>query len=474
MMRGGVARATVGQWVSRGAGLGLQAAHFAVLARALGRDELAAWSAAYALLAIAGAIAEFGLTDTIVLRLERDRERADAIVVAARRAAVALAVAALAVAFAGSFVLPSAARLPLVTLVPWFVLSRLNAVPTAYRRWSLEFTRVAAAECLGRAVQVAAVSILLLTDLDRWARFAVASGSLGVGSAVALTILARGLPLRSSGPGLPVWALVRAAIPLGLTTTASFVHARVDQIVMSALSDPDSLASYAVAARVPEVSLALVVAGAAVGFAHVVRSSGLDLVLAARRHQTIVSGAAITVGVGIAAAASPVVTILGGARYSSADELVLLLVPGIVAGMLNVAGAQLMVASGRAMQLLVVAVALAVVHVAVLVPAVVAFDAKGAAAATSVTEVVGMVVIGWLAARAVPGARCWTATVVPWAGALVAGLGGAAAWEAAGAPAAALVVAVGLAVACAPLLGTVRRKGPAGPGLVPMPAEVRA
>jgi O-antigen/teichoic acid export membrane protein len=397
-----VLAATAGQWTARATGLVLQAAHFALVARALGTGEFAGWVAALALLMIAGALAEFGLTDTIVVAAGVPGTRTADLLAGARRASTTLLGASLAVALVGSVVLTADGRLATLVLLPWFLAARRTVVWVAHRRSQLDFVRLGVAEVAGRAA-----AVVLVAPVAAWGsawspttQLLAAAASLAGGSVVSLAVLhERGLGRTTAAPGPTAKGLLVAAVPLGLATAASFVHFKSDQLVLGVVAGAGTVPAYAVAARVFDAVYALAHSGAVVGFSHLVRADGAERGRAAARHQALVILAALALGAATYVAAPAFVAALAGGRYPGAVRLTRLLCPAMVAGIVNVATAQVVIAAGRTRALLAIATVCALGNVVAATAFASAWGATGAAVATTCTMTAEMAATAWAARR---------------------------------------------------------------------------
>jgi O-antigen/teichoic acid export membrane protein len=462
-----VAAATAGQWGARGGGLLLQAGHFALAARGLGTDAFAGWAAALALLSIATAVAEFGLTDTLVLALGRDGADPVKVVATGRRASGVLLGAGVVVTAVGLAFLPGEARIAALSLVPWFLVARRSVVGVAYRRWALDFGRLAAAELAGRTTAVVTVLPLVVAG-SAWStavQLSVASGSLALGGAVTLVVLRppaarRGVAVVGTG------ALLAAALPLGLSTAAAFVHAKADQLVLVVVSGTASVPAYAVGARIFDAIHALAYAGAVVGFSHLVRAAPDDRVAVARRHQAVLVGASLVLGATVFVAAPVLVALLAGDEYRDAVALTRWLAPAMVAAILTFTAAQIAIADGRGRQLLVWAAAGAVANVGAAALLGARYGATGAALATVATETACMFAVARVALLARPGVLGPVATIVPLAAFTVATWGGLALWEQVHPVSG---VALALAALAWPAWAVARELGAVRPRPIPLP-----
>lgn len=401
-------RSTV-QVTARVVALAALAAQLAVAARFLTPDDLGSLVAGLAVLGIAGAFSEFGLTNTVVLALSKGRDPGrvfgDAIRASLLLGAFALAGAAL----AARFVLGSDLW-ALVCLVPWFVVSRAAIPLIAVAQWEQRFTRIAGADALGRAVAVA-VTLVAWQVGAGWSPSAQVAGvaaGLLAGAVISFAVLVRVDVRPTRGDG--AWALLRDALPIGMTNGASYIHARVDQVVLAGFGFRRALADYGVAYRVVDASLAAALGVATVALPVLGRADRDERAEIGVMLAGFVGVLALVLGVTAFWFAEPIVVVLGGDRYRDAAPLLRLLSPVLVVSLLNMVPAHLALVHDRAPALLRVALGLLILNVGLNVVLVPTYAATGAAVASIVTEGLGLVVVSAVAAGAAAGGVRWSTT----------------------------------------------------------------
>lgn len=441
------------QVAARVIALAALAAQLAVAARFLDRVDLGSLIAALAVLGIAGAFSEFGLTNTIVLSLSHGRSPGGVLADSIRASAV-LAALALVGATVGALLLLGDDLWAFVCLIPWFLVSRAAIPLIGFAQWQHRFTRIAAADGLGKlsAVVFTLVAWQLGDDWSGEVRLAVVAGGLLVGALIQVALLTD-VRVRPTGGG-GGWGLIRDALPIGLTNGASFVHSRIDQVVLGAYGYRRALADYGLAYRVVDASLA-----AALGIATV----ALPVLGQAEREERaeigvmlggLVGVMALTLGTVAFWLAEPIVLILGGEQYRDAASLLRLLSPVLVVSLLNMVPAHLALVHGRANLLFRAAVGFLLVNVALNLVLVPQYQADGAAIASIVTESLGLAVVSWIAARAGGGGVRWSTlggTVLAFLIVTVAAAGGGEVSPLLGAVIAAAGVALGVAVLAHPV-----------------------
>jgi O-antigen/teichoic acid export membrane protein len=461
MSRRQFARGSAIQGTGWGISLVLQAAHFAIAARFLTTTEFAAYVAALAVYGITGALSEFGLQQTAVLAFQASDEAR--VVRASSVAALLLGAGSLAVAIiVTGLALPGSVHQPALFLVPAFVIARAELPFQALRQHRLQFGRVASAEVAGRAVAVGTLGAVAL-GADSWTttgRFAATGLSLAVGLLVTVVLLlgrpvAKGDPSR--GESLSPLRLIAEAVPLGLTNAASFVHVRIDQVILAAYGVTVALADYAIAYRLLDAAVALVSAVGMVALPLLARRPRSERAQASRELGDLLVVLAVVLGMLAFVFAPQLVLLLGGPRYTYATWLARLLTPALVVSVLNVSGAQVAIVERNASALLRIAVLAVVVNVVLNVVFIPSYGVRASAVATVVTETIGAVLVARLSQSLLPGSVDWRGMGAAMGGFLIAAFGGLAAWREVSALAGCLVGAAGVCVALLPLLGSARR-----------------
>ena len=458
-------RASAGLWLVRAATLGLQAVHFAMVARLLARPDFGGWVGAVAVLAVVGAVAEFGLVQTIVLDLDRRPREGPAVAGEAVLATRGLTAVSLLLATPVAWlVLPRSGLLAFALLVPWYVATRFALPHLALRQHGGRFPRLAAAELVGRVLPVAVLAVALpaARAWDPSGRLLVVAASMLAGALASLAILRE--PARDPAPAIAAYWLVRRAVPLGTTGALSLVHTRVDQIVLSAYGKRLALASYGVAYRVLDAALALAAAAGAATFPALARAEGGERAALGRRTCTVLATVGMLTGLAAFVFAPHIAAVLGGGHYPEAAWLLRLLSPALVVSTVNLGAAQLVVAEGLGGRLVRIAVAGVVLNLALNLLLDGHHGARSAAVATVVSELAGFLLVWRLAVRARPGCVSAAGVLTPLAAFPVAAFGGLVVWRTTGAAPAVMLAAVAVAVAMAVAVVPSRS--------VPVPTEV--
>ena len=432
--------------------LALQAAHFGLVARMVPPRQFAAYVAAFAVFGIAGALAEFGLVQTTVLALKRGKDDR-AVVGASLRASAFLGASAMGVAaVVVVLALPRPVWTAAAYLIPAFVLSRVQLPFAALRQHRLQVRRLALTDVTARLVSVLSLLALLerARDYDFNGRMAVAGLTAAAGTLV--LVLGKAGPVRLRTGWRPAVAVIRDAVPLGLTNAASFIHVRIDQVILSAFGIVFGLAAYGVAYRVLDAAVAMVTAVGVVGFSLIVNAADDEhRAEEARRFADLLGVVAVVLGIGAFVLAPQLVRLLGGSEYDDAAWFARLLSPVLVISVLNLGPAQVAIVQRQARSLLRVAIVCLVVNVTLNLILVPRIGVRGAVAATIVSELGGLAAVARIGAASLPSAvdvRRLVAVVVGFAAATFAALG---AWRTAGPALGCVVAAAGTAVAVAPV-----------------------
>lgn len=399
---------------TRAATLVLQAVHFGVMARMLDTNTFAGLVAAMALLAIGQAVTEFGLLSTVVLTLQDRKGEEGRVLGDAVLATALLGVGGLVLAvFVALLALPAEGVRALLLLIPWFALTALQLPFAAMRRHALQSRRLAAADGLGRMVPLVLLVPVAVAGQD-WSsteKVAAIVAGMGAGALVALAVLVpqKWAGLLAGGRPRQAWRLVAQSAPLGATSTVSLLHARVDQVVLSGYGLRLQLGAYAVAYRVLDAALAVVMAAGAAAFPLLARTAGSDRVAIARLQARLLASVAVLSGIAAFLFAPQLVVLVGGDQYRDAAPLLRLLAPALVLSVLNVGPAHVAIVEGRVRPLLRIAVLGVACNLGLNLALVPAHGARAAALTTVASELVGFVLVARLASRALPGSVSATA-----------------------------------------------------------------
>jgi O-antigen/teichoic acid export membrane protein len=440
------------QVASSGVSLLLQATHFALVARLTTPRQFGAYVAALALYGIAGAIGEFGLIQTTVLMCARYPEAQGRVLRRGLAASLSLGLIALLMGgvFAVAF-LPRPVWTAAAALVPAFLVMRVQLPVTAYAQARLALPRLALSETAGRllAVLVMLWALAHAGDLTFAARMGAAGGSMAAGLLLTLVLRAERWPPSVTDGAPSVRDVLRVAMPIGLTTAASYIHVRVDQIVIGAFGIVIGLAAYGVAYRVVDSAIALVNAIGVLGFATLASAPAASRLAVAKRFSALMTSAAVVLGTLSFAMAPLLVRVVGGGEYPDAAWFARLLGLALVLPVLNLVPGQVAIVEGRASALFRVALLGVAVNVALNLVLVPTHGIRGAIAATIVSETLGLFLVARIASAVLPDVIDVASAALAVLGFLGATFGALAMWRevspAAGLAVAAVGVLVGLA-----------------------------
>jgi O-antigen/teichoic acid export membrane protein len=250
---------------------------------------------------------------------------------------------------------------------------------------------------------------------------AVYAAVTALGFPAALVLLVR----RVSDPGLEVdvkrWpGLMRAALPVGLAGVFGIVLFRVDTVMLGWFKTDAVVGQYGAAYRLFESTIFLSWSvGAAVYpvLSRAGRATSPSLSRVFERSLKLLVALTLPFAVGAAVFARPVLDGLFGAEYGEARTALALLAPAIVAFPVSYVAGYLLVSQNRERQSTVVYGLVALENVVANLVLIPAFSLDGAAASTSISEVLVAVVLVVLALR-LSGGIDWTRVV---AGPVIAG-----------------------------------------------------
>lgn len=437
----------------RALSLALQLAQFAVVARLLPPETMGAFASGWALWLLLAGFAEFGISATSVIAYETGRNL-DRTARASLAGAFSLATAATIVGLVlAGFLYQQTAQIAVLALLPWFIVVRIKGVAVALLQIQLRITRIVGAEIAGRVVALLltlAIFVLASSPGDTQLLL-LAAAALLAGELVTLVGVFWGSLPHFQPIHRPDWSagvgLIRRAAPLGVTSTVSFLHGRADQVILAWLSNPFSVASYAVVYRINEGLLALANAAGSVTLPMLVRGGKHHQSDVADTAFRIAAAAASIVGIIVMALAPQIVTLIGGAVYESAAGAARILAVAMVASLMNMVAAQVVIVRGRSARLIVPAVVITILNVGLTIALVPSFGFEGAAAATALTESLGFVTVYLIARKALTGFAPVSAFLIPSTAFMASSL----AWIAIE-PSGYTVYAASLSVACGALV----------------------
>lgn len=389
------------------ASLLLQLASFACLTRLLGASRFGDLAAGLAAVGMLAAIAEFGLTATLVVQLSRTHSPRELLRAGRLASAISGAVGLVVVALAVYLLFPPRSRLSFWVLLPSSAVELASIVLLAYWQYRLSFGRLARAAVSGQAAAAASLGVLLLAG-RRWDE---TIQLLAVGSCLLLAALVTLALLRPPGLGPPerqsladqlsgARAVLVGALPVGFAGSLSLVHMRADQVVLATLGYRRALASYAVAYQVVQgVVVGLGTVGV-VGFTLMARGGEGERAGHSRRAVALLCVLGVLGAFGVVQLSPVAVEVLGGRHYTGAVRACRLLAPVVMLSVANTMAGRVLIVAGRARLLGAVAGSALALNVALCLVLVPRLGIAGAATATVASEALGVLLVVVFAERA--------------------------------------------------------------------------
>lgn len=439
----------------------MSAVAFGLVARILTVEQFGSYATAVAIFSIASTLAEFGLQQTTVLELTSGDHQAGDVLRVALITSVTVGAVAIAIALVIVRLLPIDASVALVCMIPAFATTRFAIPFFALRQFELELRRIAVADVIGATTAGGILLAVYLVGAPTGAtvRFVLIGAAMLAAALVSFGVVAQRPPaaaLRFAAHRRGAWRLFRRSVPLGLTHAVSYLHVRVDQIMLAAFGLTAALAGYAIAYRFVDAGLALVGGIATVVFPLLSR--------AADRHERTViardaSGLLLVTGVFFGLGAfyfAPIgVRVLAGPDYDDAVWILRLLTPALVISVMSVAPSQVSIVMGRARSLLVLSSIAVVANVALNAALISHIGVVGSIIATTTTEAAGLISMSVIVRIHLPGVvqlRSYLPVVVGFG---VASFGALWAWRALTPAVGVVVAAAGIACALIPVAGPV-------------------
>jgi O-antigen/teichoic acid export membrane protein len=390
VIRGGALRAggyVVGTLAATGASV--------ILLRYLGPVAVGQYVTVMSLLAIAGGLTDAGLTvigqrEYTITRTDEERRKLLADIVAMR-----LALTPLGVIVATLFGIAAGYERTLVLGIliggVGVVVANVAATLTVPLSVQLRLGAVTATEVIKQLVTAAGLAILTVAGAGLLAFFAV---NIAAGAAS----LALAIPLAGAAgrvwPRFAVreWApILREAAPVALSLAVNVLYVRALVVLMSLLATPLQTGYFATSYRVLEVfaSVPLLLLGSAFPvLAHAGEADEARLAYALQRLAEVVLLTALSIVLVVVMATPTILQVLGGSQYDQAADVLRIQVFALVGAFLTQVWVTALV-SIRRQRALVVTNAVALTTVLVLgVSLIPVLDAKGAALAAVIGELV--------------------------------------------------------------------------------------
>ena len=233
--QGGIARATGWRFAYLVSQAGFSLVLFVCLAQVLPPDQFAQAALAQAVLVIAQALGDFGLSQSAVTalpaRLARTPDAAAPLLRGAARAFLMAAGATILLTLIAVAALPQAARLPTLLIGPAAAAAVLVSGADGLLRSCGEFRRPVVLVTLSRAGAFLAVPAAILSDSAAWASAGLSVGA-GAASLPALRVL---LDAQRGAAEGSARELFRAAVPLGGAQVFIVAAGRLNTVILSTL-----------------------------------------------------------------------------------------------------------------------------------------------------------------------------------------------------------------------------------------------
>lgn len=364
----------------------------AIATRALGASSYGALAAAAAYLAVPALLSDLGIRNSVVRTIAREGNRKAELLSTGLSAATLVSIVWVAVAVAVALVLPfdSQERLAIAigALGTVFAVADTSLLPVFQITLRLHWW--VASNVASRVTTFAFVA------LAAWADFGLAgvAAAFAAGNAVTLgmdfVVARRLVPLRFSLRLEPIRALVRASFLLGFSVIVAGLAMQLGQIILALLDEPEEVAYFALAFKLP--TLVITAAGAAAGTVFPILASRVAAAdpRAQQVHQRTFDALVAfggVVGMVLLARADDLVRLIGGPDFEEAATPLRVLAPVPLLVFAYMAAAQLLMASHADRILLAANAAVLVSTLALAVPLVLARGATGLAIATTVGQV---------------------------------------------------------------------------------------
>jgi PST family polysaccharide transporter len=300
-----------------------------VVARYLGPAQFGLFNYAFALVTLAGALAEVGLEAVVKRELIRAPAQAGAVLAAAWRLRLIAGAACYAVVLGWAWWGEADAVVRVLLAIMGLLLFQpALAVADLWLQANLQARRATLAQVLALSVGAGARLALVVGRAPLWTFGAVLTGEAFL-AAGALRVLARRAGMPSAGGEVKSWVprLAAEAWPLLLSSVAVMIYMRIDVVMLRRLAGADAAGVYAAAVRISELWYFLPVALGSSLLPALLRSREAGAEIYARRLQGYFdANAALAYGlsVPIALAAPWLVQVAYGARFAGAGPVLAL------------------------------------------------------------------------------------------------------------------------------------------------------
>jgi O-antigen/teichoic acid export membrane protein len=381
---------------------------YVVMARRLGDAGFGVFTFAFSLVTLVTALGDLGQTEVLIREVARDRQRVHGYFGDTVALKLLLSVPALAIALGGVFAagVPTETRLA-VTLIGSAVIAELLmdtsfGVFQAFERMSLTAIALVAQRTLTAAAGIAA---LLLG-----AGVVAVSAIYLAGAVLALALSLRLLRRRVVRVGFNAtprrWGrLMRAAIPIGLTSVFWTVLSRVDASMLAAFRSDAVVGNYGAAYRLVESTLFLSWSVGAAVFPMMSRlgpATRPHAGLVYERSVKLLLGVTVPIAVGAAVLADGVIDLLYGTDFAPAADALRLLAPTIALYPVSYVAGLLLVSQDRQVAATITYGVVAAENVLLNLVLISRYSLYGAAVGASISQVLVVVALVWAAGPAGP------------------------------------------------------------------------
>jgi O-antigen/teichoic acid export membrane protein len=380
--------------------LAAQLLTLAALTRVFGTADFGAFATGWALMLITAAVGEFGIPTATILELSTDERR---VVEPAALGATILStgVSLIGGLFVAVLLLDGLALATALALVPWMLLGRFRALGQGFAQASHQVQRIVHADLTLRTITLGGAIAALTSDMSADGRLIVIALAMFIGEVAGLFIAWDHRP--QTIDLVTGFDLIRTHRHLGLVGSSSAAHARADQVMFGSLRANAAGGVYALAYRLIDAALAVVIAAAA-PLLPILRSADPDLRKAVSRSATAIAGSfALVVGALLFISAEGIVLVMAGEEFRDSIIVVRILVAVLIISVINMPLSQLVIVQGATAELLRFSLIAVVANISLNLWLIPAHGASGAAASTLATELGGMIAVGVLVHRRHPG-----------------------------------------------------------------------
>ena len=316
----------------RGGGLMAALVTTAMMTRQLGPAGYGVYQAAVAYLGLVILLVDFGLPSIFVREISTPGADEPRLVGNALALRLGVTLAALALAFAAAALLPFSAEEArgIAYALPGFLAYSVHLLLFGLFQKHLAQAGVVSAELAGVVFLIGSVYLLCRVDASPAAFCAALAGSYLLVLAIALWFARRIVPIRLRFE-LPAWrSYLAAAIPLAGATTMTVMAFRSPTVLLAMLTSDDEVGRFGTSQQLFNslMGISLLFIGlVAPSLARAAAGDRVALSSILQRTITALLLAGIAVALGIAALASPIITLLAGKSFLTASTTLQLFMP---------------------------------------------------------------------------------------------------------------------------------------------------